>query len=225
MHVSIYVCIMCPICFEAPYYPPRQPREPGAAGREGSNQDREGFIWRPGMEKCTEARSVLMLGPNKFWDFGIEKEYYGIFETSFHYYIFRIFFGILHSFIFINLYLSIGGNLQAPNQITQANSCLRLDKPKQKRYPGDPTRVAFRFFLCSHVAGHLVLVRSLCLQSGWRGGGFTKPLICHVARSKQRQKAIQSYDTWWCYQWIVHASSCFMDCFNPWKFAGYLPYF
>ena len=27
---------------------------------------------------------------------------------------------------------------------------------------------------------------------------------------------------WWCYQWIVHASSCFMDCFNPWKFAGSL---
>ena len=23
-------------------------------GREGSNQDREGFVWRPGMEKCTE---------------------------------------------------------------------------------------------------------------------------------------------------------------------------
>ena len=35
----------CPIFHPCPPWP----------GREGSTQDREGFVWRPGMEKCTEA--------------------------------------------------------------------------------------------------------------------------------------------------------------------------
>lgn len=154
-----------------------------ATGREGSNQDREGFVWRPGMEKCTEAIWGWKgrLGPEGFWDFGIERDYEyfrSLFPISPNY---LLFFGYRWMY---RSYLSIGDNLQAPNQKLQANSCWRLAArwTQTKRYP---IQNELRFGeLCSRVAGHLVLVRSLCLQSGWRGRGCMKPLVCHVTRSK-----------------------------------------
>ena len=172
-----------------------------AAGREGSNQDREGFVWRPGMEKCTEAIWGWKgrLGPDRFWDFGIERDYEyfrSLFPISPNY---LLFLGIVH------IYRS-GIIFKLQIKHLQANSCLRLDEPKQKGILVIQNELRFGE-LCSRVAGHLVLVRSLCLQSGWRGLGlyeaFGVPCGTQQTSNAKRLAVIHSSVMWWCYQWFV----------------------